>query len=114
MITAYDYYSARFADRAGVDLILVGDSLGPFMLGYPSTVPVTMEEMLHHCRAVTRARPAALVVGDLPFGSYQSGAAQAVANAVRLIKEGAAPRSSWRAERNGPRPSPPSSPRASR
>ena len=88
MITAYDYYSARFADRAGVDLILVGDSLGPFMLGYPSTVPVTMEEMLHHCRAVTRARPAALVVGDLPFGSYQSGAAQAVANAVRLIKEG--------------------------
>lgn len=88
MITAYDYYSAQFADRAGVDLILVGDSLGPFMLGYPSTVPVTMEEMLHHCRAVTRAQPAALVVGDLPFGSYQTGAAQAVANAVRLIKDG--------------------------
>lgn len=88
MITAYDYYSARFADRAGVDLILVGDSLGPFMLGYPSTVPVTMEEMLHHCRAVARAQPAALVVGDLPFGSYQTGAAQAVTNAVRLIKEG--------------------------
>ena len=88
MITAYDYYSARFADRAGVDLILVGDSLGPFMLGYPSTVPVTMEEMLHHCRAVTRAQPAALVVGDLPFGSYQTDVPHAVANAVRLIKEG--------------------------
>lgn len=88
MITAYDYYSARFADRAGVDMILVGDSLGPFMLGYPGTVPVTMEEMLHHCRAVTRAQPAALVIGDLPFGSYQVGEPQAVANAVRLIKEG--------------------------
>ena len=88
MITAYDYYSARFADRAGVDMILVGDSLGPFMLGYPGTVPVTMEEMLHHCRAVSRARPAALVVGDLPFGSYQADVAGAVANAVRLLKEG--------------------------
>ena len=88
MITAYDYYSARFADRAGIDLILVGDSLGPFMLGYPGTVPVTMEEMLHHCRAVSRARPAALVVGDMPFGSYQTDVPSAVANAVRLIKEG--------------------------
>ena len=88
MVTAYDYYSACFADRAGVDMILVGDSLGAFMLGYPNTVPVTMEEMLHHCRAVTRARPAALVVGDLPFGSYQTDVPTAVANAVRLIKEG--------------------------
>ena len=88
MITAYDFYSARFADRAGVDMILVGDSLGPFMLGYPSTVPVTMEEMLHHCRAVSRARPTALVVGDLPFGSYQIDVPDAVANAVRLVKEG--------------------------
>ena len=88
MITAYDFYSARFADRAGVDLLLVGDSLGPFMLGYPGTVPVTMEAMIHHCRAVTRAAPAALVVGDLPFGSYQTSARDAVANAVRLVKEG--------------------------
>ena len=88
MITAYDYYSARFADRAGVDMILVGDSLGPFMLGYPGTVPVTMEEMLHHCRAVSRAHPTALVIGDMPFGSYQADVASAVGNAVRLIKEG--------------------------
>ena len=88
MITAYDYTSARLVDGAGVDLILVGDSLGQFMLGYPSTVPVTMEEMLHHCRAVRRAQPAAFVVGDLPFGSYQVDRASAVANAVRLIKEG--------------------------
>ena len=88
MITAYDFYSARFADRAGVDLILVGDSLGSFMLGYPGTVPVTMEEMIHHCRAVTRAAPAAFVVGDLPFGSYQTCTRDAVANAVRLVKEG--------------------------
>ena len=88
MITAYDFYSARFADRAGVDLILVGDSLGSFMLGYPGTVPVTMDEMVHHCCAVTRAAPAALVVGDLPFGSYQASTRDAVANAVRLVKEG--------------------------
>jgi len=88
MITAYDFYSARFADRAGVDLILVGDSLGSFMLGYPGTVPVTMDEMIHHCRAVSRAAPAAFVVGDLPFGSYQTATRDAVANAVRLVKEG--------------------------
>ena len=88
MITAYDFYSARFADRAGADLILVGDSLGAFMLGYPGTVPVTMAEMIHHCRAVTRAAPAAFVVGDLPFGSYQTCTRDAVANAVRLVKEG--------------------------
>ncbi len=88
MITAYDFYSARFADRAGVDMILVGDSLGPFMLGYPGTVPVTMAEMIHHCRAVTRAAPAAFVVGDLPFGSYQTDTRDAVAGAVRLVKEG--------------------------
>ena len=88
MITAYDYTSARLVDAAGVDLILVGDSLGQFMLGYPSTLAVTMEEMLHHCRAVRRAQPAAFVVGDLPFGSYQVDRTSAVANAVRLIKEG--------------------------
>ena len=88
MITAYDFYSARLADHAGVDLILVGDSLGSFMLGYPGTVRVTMDEMIHHCRAVTRAAPAAFVVGDLPFGSYQTSTRDAVANAVRLVKEG--------------------------
>lgn len=88
MITAYDFCSARFADRAGVDMILVGDSLGPFMLGYAGTVPVTMADMIHHCRAVTRAEPGAFVVGDLPFGSYQTSTRHAVANAVRLVKEG--------------------------
>ena len=88
MITAYDYYSARFADRAGVDMLLVGDSLGPFMLGYAGTLQVTMADMIHHCRAVARAEPAAFVVGDLPFGSYQADTRDAVANAVRLVKEG--------------------------
>ena len=88
MITAYDYYSARFADRAGVDMLLVGDSLGQFMLGYPDTLPVTMADMLHHCRAVSRAQPTAFVVGDLPFGSYQIDTRDAVANAIRLVKEG--------------------------
>jgi 3-methyl-2-oxobutanoate hydroxymethyltransferase len=88
MITAYDFYSARFADNAGIDMLLVGDSLGPFMLGYPNTIPVTMDEMVNHCRSVTRAKPTALVVGDLPFGSYQSDIHHAVSNATRLMKEG--------------------------
>ena len=88
MVTAYDAASARLADGAGVDLILVGDTLAEFALGYDSTVPVTMDEMLHHCRAVTRTRPRALVVGDMPLGSYQVSEEEAVRNAIRFVKEG--------------------------
>jgi 3-methyl-2-oxobutanoate hydroxymethyltransferase len=90
VVTAYDFPTARIADQAGVDVLLVGDSLGTVVLGYESTLPVTMEDMLHHVRAVTRARPSALVVGDLPFMSYQVSAEQAVANAGRLVQEGGA------------------------
>ncbi|WP_406677504.1 3-methyl-2-oxobutanoate hydroxymethyltransferase [Moorella sp. ACPs] len=90
MVTAYDYPSALLADRAGMDMLLVGDSLGMVVLGYQSTVPVTMDEMVHHTRAVMRANPAALVVADLPFLSYQAGVTDAVYNAGRLVKEGGA------------------------
>ena len=89
-VTAYDFPTARIADEAGVDLILVGDSVGTVVLGYESTLPVTMEDMLHHTRAVTRARPAALVVGDMPFMSYQVSAEQAVLNAGRFVQEAGA------------------------
>lgn len=90
MVTAYDYPSALLADQAGLEMILVGDSLGMVVLGYQSTVPVTMDEMVHHTRAVMRANPAALVVADMPFLSYQASVADAVYNAGRLIKEGGA------------------------
>ncbi|APC07311.1 3-methyl-2-oxobutanoate hydroxymethyltransferase [Neomoorella thermoacetica] len=90
MVTAYDYPSSLLADRAGMDMILVGDSLGMVVLGYSSTVPVTMDEMIHHTKAVVRANPAALVVADLPFLSYQTSVSDAVYNAGRLIKEGGA------------------------
>jgi 3-methyl-2-oxobutanoate hydroxymethyltransferase len=90
MITAYDAASARLADDSGVDLILVGDTLAEFALGYDSTAPVTVDEMLHHCRAVTRTRPRALVVGDMPLGSYQVSDEEAVRNAIRFVKEGGA------------------------
>jgi 3-methyl-2-oxobutanoate hydroxymethyltransferase len=89
-LTAYDYSAARLADEAGVDLILVGDSLAQVVLGYDSTLPVTMEEMLHHTRAVRRAVKRAFLVADMPFGSYHTGAHQALENAVRLVKEGGA------------------------
>jgi 3-methyl-2-oxobutanoate hydroxymethyltransferase len=88
MLTAYDYAASQLVDRAGMDAILVGDSLGMVMLGYDSTVPVTMEEMLHHCRAVARGAKYAHLVGDLPFLSYQTSPADAVHNAGRLLKEG--------------------------
>ena len=88
MVTAYDYPGARAADEAEMDTILVGDSLGMVVLGYDSTVPVTMEEMIHHIRAVMRGTEHAFVLGDMPFMSYQVGPEQAVANAGRLIKEG--------------------------
>ncbi len=90
VLTAYDFPTARLADEAGAEILLVGDSLGTVVLGYDTTLPVTMEDMLHHTKAVTRARPSALVVADMPFMSYQVSVEQAVANAGRLIQEGGA------------------------
>ena len=87
MLTAYDYPSARLAEEAGVDTILVGDSLGMVVLGYDSTLPVTMEDMVHHTRAVVRGSERALVVADLPFMSYQVSVEDALRNAGRLMKE---------------------------
>lgn len=87
MLTAYDFLSAQILDEAGVPVILVGDSLGMVMLGYDSTVPVTLDEMLHHTRAVARGARSALVVGDMPFGTYQDGPSQALASATRFLKE---------------------------
>ena len=88
-VTAYDYPSARLADEAGVDLILVGDSLGMVVLGYESTIPVTLSEMAHHLKAVIRAQPRALVVADLPFLSFQTSPEDAVRSSGRLMKRGA-------------------------
>lgn len=90
MLTAYDYQTAVLVDRAGVEIILVGDSLGMVVLGYENTLPVTLEEIIHHLKAVNRARPRALLVADLPFMSYQAGVEDAVRNAGRLLKEGGA------------------------
>jgi 3-methyl-2-oxobutanoate hydroxymethyltransferase len=90
VVTAYDFPTAKLADQAGVEILLVGDSLGTVVLGYDSTLPVTMADMLHHTRAVTRAKPSALVVGDMPFMSYQASTEQAVANAGRFVQEGGA------------------------
>jgi 3-methyl-2-oxobutanoate hydroxymethyltransferase len=88
MVTAYDYPTGVLADRAGIDIILVGDSLAMVVLGYENTVTVTMEEMLHHCRAVAKGAQHPLLVGDMPFMSYHLSAAQAVENAGRFLKEG--------------------------
>jgi len=88
-LTAYDYPTARLADEAGVDLILVGDSLGMVVLGYESTIPVTLREMAHHLKAVVRAQPRALVVADLPFLTFQTSPEDAVRNSGRLMKRGA-------------------------
>lgn len=90
MLTAYDHPTARILDDAGIDVLLVGDSLGNNVLGYESTLPVTMEEMLHHTRAVARGARRALVVGDMPYLSYQAGRADAIRNAGRFLKEGGA------------------------
>lgn len=90
MITAYDHPSARLMDQSGADVLLVGDSLGMVVLGYESTLPVTMEDMIHHTRAVMRAAPRALVVADLPWMSYHVSPEESVRNAGRLIKEGGA------------------------
>ncbi len=88
MLTAYDYPTALAMDAAGVDAILVGDSLGMVVLGYPNTLPVTMEEMLHHCRAVGRGAKLALLIGDMPFMSYQVSVEEAVRNAGRFLQDG--------------------------
>lgn len=88
-LTAYDYPTAKILDTVGVDIILVGDSVGNVVLGYESTLPVTMEEMLHHTRAVKRAVKNALLVGDMPFLSYQTSIEEAVKNAGLFIKAGA-------------------------
>jgi 3-methyl-2-oxobutanoate hydroxymethyltransferase len=89
-LTAYDFPTAKILDEGGVDLILVGDSLGMVVLGYENTVPVTMDEMIHHTRAVTRAVQRALVVGDMPYFSFHLGADETVRNASRFLKEGGA------------------------
>ena len=88
MMTAYDFPGAHMVDRAGIDTILVGDSLGMVVLGYTSTVPVTMDEMIHHTKAVMRGTTWAFVIGDMPFMSYQASIEDAVRNAGRFIKEG--------------------------
>src|SRR6478752_5662450 len=88
MLTAYDATFARLLDEGGADVLLVGDSLGMVVQGHDTTLPVTLEEMAYHCRAVVRGVRRAHVVGDMPFGSYQTSVEQGVANAARLIKEG--------------------------
>lgn len=87
MLTAYDYPTALAIDQTGIDVILVGDSLGMVVLGYPNTLPVTMEDMLHHCRAVSRGAQTCLLVGDMPFMSYQADVQEAVRNAGRFLQQ---------------------------
>lgn len=87
MVTAYDYPSARLVDEAGADIILVGDTLGMVVLGYDTTIPVTMEDMIHHTKAVVRGSQRALVVGDMPFMSYQVSPEEALRNAGRFLQE---------------------------
>lgn len=90
MLTAYDYSTAKIVDAAGVPLILVGDSLGMVVLGYNSTIPVTMEEMLHHTKAVVRGTKRAMVIGDMPFMTYHTSESDALKNAARFIQEAGA------------------------
>jgi len=90
VLTCYDFTMARILDQVGVPVLLVGDSLGQVMLGHGSTLPVTLEQMIHHTRAVARAQPRGLIVADMPFMSFQVSAAQALEAAGRLVKEGAA------------------------
>ena len=87
MLTAYDYSMARIVDSAGVDVILVGDSAANVMAGYETTLPITLDQMIYHARSVTRAVNRALVVVDMPFGTYQGNSKEALASAVRIMKE---------------------------
>src|SRR6202000_355853 len=89
-LTAYDYATSRLVDQAGIDMILVGDSLAQVVLGYDSTLPVTMDEMLHHTRAVRRAVKSAMVIADMPYGAYHTSKKEGVQNAVRFMKEAGA------------------------
>ena len=89
-LTAYDYPTARLVDEAGIDMVLVGDSLGMVVLGYENTLPVTMDEMLHHTRAVARALCRAFLVADMPYGSYHGSAREATHNAIRFVKDAGA------------------------
>ncbi len=88
MLTAYDYLSAQILDQAGIPILLVGDSLGMVMLGYPTTLPVTLDEMIHHAKAVARGARQALLVGDMPFMSYHTSIEQAIASGGRFLQEG--------------------------
>ncbi len=88
MLTAYDFSFARLFDQAGIDVLLVGDSLGNTVQGLDTTLPVTLDEMIYHCRLVSRATVRALVVGDMPFGSYQVSPEDALRSAIRMLKEG--------------------------
>jgi 3-methyl-2-oxobutanoate hydroxymethyltransferase len=90
MLTAYDYSTAKLVDESGIPLILVGDSLGDVILGYGSTIPVTMDDMIHHTKAVVRGTKQALVIGDMPFMTYHTSIADALRNAARFIQEGGA------------------------
>jgi len=90
MVTAYDWTFARLLDEAGVEMLLVGDSLGMVVQGNTTTIPVTLDQMVYHTQMVSRGARRALVVGDLPFGSYQASPTQAVESSIRLVKEGGA------------------------
>src|SRR5437867_10335087 len=87
MLTAYDYLSAKILDEAGIPILLVGDSLGMVMLGHPTTLPVTLDDMLHHAKAVARGAKQALLVGDMPFMSYHASVEQAITSAGRFVQE---------------------------
>jgi 3-methyl-2-oxobutanoate hydroxymethyltransferase len=86
-VTAYDYITAQLAEQAGMDMILVGDSLGMCIYGYDGTIPVTMDQCIYHCEAIRRAAPNTFIIGDMPFGSYQINTDEAIANAIRFHKE---------------------------
>lgn len=90
MVTAYDYPTAKLVDECGIPIILVGDSLGTVVLGYESTVPVTMDEMIHHSKAVSRGSSRSIIIGDMPFGTYHTSAEDALRNAARFLQEGGA------------------------
>ncbi len=114
MLTAYDQYTAEIFDQAGIEVLLVGDSASNIVFGNETSLPVTVDELIPLCRAVTRSAKRALVVADLPFGSYEVSAQQAVATGVRFLKEDSPTQSRSRAESSTPRPSGPWSRPASR